>query len=105
MTANSRQKRRVRARAAKTGESYTAALRHLLRTEELRMRTYEINPAGVTDIGNVRPTNEDHLLATGDLFVVADGMGGARAVAKQLAASPPRRCKSDSSPTRPATVC
>ncbi|MGH1491239.1 MAG: PP2C family protein-serine/threonine phosphatase [Acidimicrobiales bacterium] len=40
------------------------------------MRTYEINPAGVTDIGNVRPTNEDHLLATGDLFVVADGMGG-----------------------------
>jgi len=40
------------------------------------MSTYQIKPAGVTDIGNVRPTNEDYLLADGDLFVVADGMGG-----------------------------
>lgn len=40
------------------------------------MQTYEIKPAGITDIGNVRPTNEDYLLAEGDLFVVADGMGG-----------------------------
>lgn len=35
-----------------------------------------IKPAGVTDIGNVRATNEDYLLAEGDLFAVADGMGG-----------------------------
>ncbi len=40
------------------------------------MQTYEIRPAGVTDIGNVRPTNEDNLLNDGHLFVVADGMGG-----------------------------
>lgn len=40
------------------------------------MRTYEVHPAGLTDIGHVRATNEDHLLAEGDLFVVADGMGG-----------------------------
>lgn len=76
MTANRRRKKRVRARMAKTGESYTAALRHLLRVEELRMQTYEIRNAGVTDIGNVRKTNEDNLLTDGDLFVVADGMGG-----------------------------
>lgn len=76
MTANRRRKQRVRARVAKTGESYTAALRHLLRAEELRMRTYQIEQAGLTDIGNVRSVNEDHLLAEGDLFVVADGMGG-----------------------------
>ncbi len=40
------------------------------------MHTYEMNPAGTTDIGNVRSVNEDHLLADGDLFAVADGMGG-----------------------------
>ncbi len=40
------------------------------------MRTYQIEQAGLTDIGNVRSVNEDHLLAEGDLFVVADGMGG-----------------------------
>lgn len=40
------------------------------------MPTYEIHPAGVTDIGNVRAVNEDYLLAEGDLFAVADGMGG-----------------------------
>ncbi len=76
MTANRRHKRRVRARAARTGESYTAAQRRLLQHEELLMRTYNMKPAGVTDIGNVRESNEDHLLTEGDLFVVADGMGG-----------------------------
>lgn len=83
MTAHRRRKRRVRARAAKTGESYTAALRHLLRTEEATdMSThtndpnYTIDTAGVTDVGNVRPANEDHFLTGGDLFAVADGMGG-----------------------------
>ena len=40
------------------------------------MPTHEITPAGVTDTGNVRTRNEDYLLAGGDLFVVADGMGG-----------------------------
>ena len=55
MAADSRRQRRVRARATKTGESYTAALRHLQRMEESDMQTHEINPAGVTDIGNVRP--------------------------------------------------
>ena len=76
MTADRRRKRRVRARAAKTGESYTAALRHLLTTEESHVQTYEINQAGITDIGNVREANEDCFLAEGDLFAVADGMGG-----------------------------
>ncbi len=76
MTANRRHKRRVRAAAARTGESYTAAKRRLLQHEELLMRTYNMKPAGVTDIGNVRESNEDHLLTEGDLFVVADGMGG-----------------------------
>lgn len=40
------------------------------------MRSYEVQTAGLTDIGSVRKTNEDNLLADGDLFVVADGMGG-----------------------------
>ncbi len=40
------------------------------------MSTYRIETAGVTDIGNVRPANEDHFLSGGDLFAVADGMGG-----------------------------
>jgi protein phosphatase len=42
------------------------------------MSTYELHPGGVTDVGNVRPTNEDHLLIEGDLVAVADGMGGHR---------------------------
>ena len=40
------------------------------------MSTYEIDPAGVTDTGHVRPTNQDQLLIEGDLVAVADGMGG-----------------------------
>lgn len=40
------------------------------------MPTHDITPAGVTDTGNIRSRNEDHLLAAGDLFAVADGMGG-----------------------------
>jgi protein phosphatase len=40
------------------------------------MSTLHIHPAGATDIGNVRETNEDHFLAEGDLVAVADGMGG-----------------------------
>ena len=76
MTANRKRKQRVRARVAKTGESYTAALRHLQRQQEMQMRTYQLDQAGRTDIGNVRSVNEDKLLAEGDLFVVADGMGG-----------------------------
>jgi serine/threonine protein phosphatase PrpC len=38
--------------------------------------SYELHPAGVTDIGNVRPTNQDQFLAEGALIAVADGMGG-----------------------------
>lgn len=51
------------------------------------MRSYEVVTAGLTDIGRVRESNEDHLLAEGDLFVVADGMGGSNrgALASQLA--------------------
>lgn len=40
------------------------------------MSPFTIETAGVTDTGNVRPSNEDHFLAGGDLFAVADGMGG-----------------------------
>ena len=48
------------------------------------MRTYNMHPAGVTDIGHVRASNADHLLTEGDLFVVADGIGGGEG-ASQLA--------------------
>lgn len=87
MTANWRRKRRIRARMAKTGESYTAALRHLRRAEEAHMSNYELRHGGVTDTGNVRAVNQDQLLADGDLVAVADGMGGHRAgeVASRLA--------------------
>ena len=51
MTANRRRKRRVRARAAKTGESYTAALAHLRRAEEADMSQYQLRHAGVIDRG------------------------------------------------------
>jgi protein phosphatase len=74
----------------KTGESYTAALRHLRRVEEAPMThttDYELRPGGVTDTGNVRESNQDQLLTAGDLVAVADGMGGHRAgeVASRLA--------------------
>ncbi|MEM7274126.1 MAG: protein phosphatase 2C domain-containing protein [Actinomycetota bacterium] len=78
MTTNRRWKRRVRARAARTGESYTAALRALRQLEVLRMRGFKITPAAATDTGAVRAVNEDSVLAEGDLLVVADGMGGQR---------------------------
>jgi PPM family protein phosphatase len=79
MTANRRRKRRIRARMAKTGESYTAALRLLRRAEEAQMSPIQLNPGAVTDTGNVRTTNQDQLLVAGDLVAVADGMGGHRA--------------------------
>lgn len=78
MTANRRRKRRTRTRMAKTGESYTAALRHLRLAEEAHMSTFQLHHGAVTDVGNVRPTNQDQLLAEGDLVAVADGMGGHR---------------------------
>ncbi len=40
------------------------------------MRTYQIETAGLTDIGQTRSVNEDQLISEGDLFAVADGMGG-----------------------------
>lgn len=40
------------------------------------MSTYELRHGGVTDIGNVRATNQDQFLAEGELVAVADGMGG-----------------------------
>jgi PPM family protein phosphatase len=41
------------------------------------MTSYEIRPAGATDTGNVRESNQDMYLAKGELLAVADGMGGA----------------------------
>ncbi|MGH9211269.1 MAG: Stp1/IreP family PP2C-type Ser/Thr phosphatase [Acidimicrobiales bacterium] len=76
MTANWRRKRRVRVRMAKTGESYSAALRHLRETKEMDMPEYEVRRGGATDVGNVRPTNQDFLLLDEELFAVADGLGG-----------------------------
>lgn len=40
------------------------------------MRTYQIETAGMTDTGQIRAINEDQLISEGDLFAVADGMGG-----------------------------
>ena len=40
------------------------------------MSAYRLRHGGVTDIGNVRATNQDQLLAEGELVAVADGMGG-----------------------------
>jgi len=40
------------------------------------MRTYQTTPGGVSDVGIIRPTNEDSWSADGDIFIVADGMGG-----------------------------
>lgn len=97
MTANRKWKRKVRARAASTGESYTAALRFLRSTEEAQMRSYQVTTAGLTDIGRVRESNEDHLLVEGDLFVVADGMGGSDrgGVASKLAVDTVRAAFAD----------
>lgn len=35
-----------------------------------------LRSGSASDVGRVRSVNEDHLLETGDLFAVADGMGG-----------------------------
>ncbi|MGO9751113.1 MAG: hypothetical protein ACLP22_06315 [Solirubrobacteraceae bacterium] len=45
MTENANLKRRVRARAARTGESYTAARRHLVGTDETSSRRVVIAAA------------------------------------------------------------
>lgn len=105
MTANRRRKRRVRARAAKTGESYTAALAHLRRAEEAHMSQYQLRHAGVTDTGNVRAVNQDWLLTEGDLAAVADGMGGRSGgeVASRLAVDALREAFA-ADPTAPGLV-
>lgn len=36
----------------------------------------KLNAAAITDVGRVRPHNEDHVLAEEGLYAVADGMGG-----------------------------
>jgi len=67
MTANKNFKRRVRARAAKTGESYTAALRHFRTTpqEELTQRAKNIHIAVAQNRICDDPSNVEQLRACG----------------------------------------
>lgn len=40
------------------------------------MPAFHLDAAAITDVGLVRPTNQDRYLVHDDLFAVADGMGG-----------------------------
>ncbi|MDD5747493.1 MAG: Stp1/IreP family PP2C-type Ser/Thr phosphatase [Actinomycetota bacterium] len=50
---------------------------------------FSVRSASITEIGNVRETNEDAILETGNIYAIADGMGGHKAgeVASNLALS------------------
>jgi len=66
----------------------------------------ELRWGAATDAGRVRTSNEDHLWADGQLFAVADGMGGHQAgeVASALAVARLSRALSRPEPTPDALV-
>jgi serine/threonine protein phosphatase PrpC len=65
-----------------------------------------VNWGAATDVGKIRQVNEDNLVANGQVFVVADGMGGHAAgdVASGLAVEVFGSLDEDGSPLRPDTV-
>ena len=74
MTENANLKRRIRARAAKTGESYSAARRHLLGADETRRVMSLIATAQC--VLRPDPGSRDQLRESGEQVRAADARRG-----------------------------